>query len=459
MVLNVGATVTDVSPMTMSIYGGGVLTITGTNFGDEKTDNPVQLFANGVPAVNCYVLTTGPTEITCQVDDSITKANADIATVVVYLKASEEATCEAAVCQGFEFSDTSIPTIATVEPVYDDVNNNWDLVITGTNFALTTTGIVFEANGVAQAVKSSAATEIVLTMTDVGSKNINGLKLLLPGGKPAGHEILDAGFTLSEKLVSLVPSSGSVGGTTIIATVPGAGVDSNELSLHIDGADICETKWVSAYGVLHCKTNKVEYIDTAVTLYVSDDQSENACITSCTYEQLTATASPATASVASTETTIVLTGSNYPTSAHTVSASFVGITADSVVVDSANQATATWTNGVPLSTAAEAPELSFEDDSNGVIYQSVADPAAVLDNQIAVTASSATGGISCSFAGGCDLEITALGLTQMIRSDPLNNRIDVCGSNCDLSDSADSSVARCKLPALPTTYSDLNFGI
>jgi hypothetical protein len=83
----------------------------------------------------------------------------------------------------------------------------------------------------------------------------------------------------------------------------------------------------------------------------------------------------------------------------------------------------------------------------------------VLDNQIAVTASSATGGIVCSFAGGCDLEITALGLTQMIRSDPHNNRIDVCGSHCDLSDSADSGVARCKLPALPTTYSDLNFGI
>jgi hypothetical protein len=149
LTLNVGATVTNVSPMTMSIYGGGVLTITGTNFGNEFTDNPVQLFANGKPAVNCYLLTTGPTEITCQVDDSITMANADMATVIVYLKASEEATCDASVCQGFEFSDSSIPTIETVVPAFDDVNNNWDLVITGTNFADTTDGIVFEANGVA----------------------------------------------------------------------------------------------------------------------------------------------------------------------------------------------------------------------------------------------------------------------------------------------------------------------
>jgi len=39
--LIVGSTVTSVSPMTASIYGGTVLTITGTNFGTTKTDNPV----------------------------------------------------------------------------------------------------------------------------------------------------------------------------------------------------------------------------------------------------------------------------------------------------------------------------------------------------------------------------------------------------------------------------------
>lgn len=41
LTLDVGSTVTNVSPMTASIYGGTILTITGTNFGTEKTDNPV----------------------------------------------------------------------------------------------------------------------------------------------------------------------------------------------------------------------------------------------------------------------------------------------------------------------------------------------------------------------------------------------------------------------------------
>ena len=37
----VGSNVTDYSPKEGSIYGGTLLTITGTNFGSEFTDNPV----------------------------------------------------------------------------------------------------------------------------------------------------------------------------------------------------------------------------------------------------------------------------------------------------------------------------------------------------------------------------------------------------------------------------------
>lgn len=49
-----------------SIYGGTILTITGTNFGTAKTDNPVQISYNGgVGSTNCYVLTTEATKITC----------------------------------------------------------------------------------------------------------------------------------------------------------------------------------------------------------------------------------------------------------------------------------------------------------------------------------------------------------------------------------------------------------
>jgi hypothetical protein len=73
LTLTVGSTVTSVSPMTGSINGGTILTITGTNFGTQKTDNPVQISYNGgVGSHNCFVLTTIANQITCQIDDTIT---------------------------------------------------------------------------------------------------------------------------------------------------------------------------------------------------------------------------------------------------------------------------------------------------------------------------------------------------------------------------------------------------
>ena len=41
LLFTVGSNVTDYSPKSGSIYGGTLLTITGTNFGSEFTDNPV----------------------------------------------------------------------------------------------------------------------------------------------------------------------------------------------------------------------------------------------------------------------------------------------------------------------------------------------------------------------------------------------------------------------------------
>lgn len=76
LLLKVESTVTSVTPKKGSIKGGNILTITGTNFGTVKTDNPVSIVYNGaLGATPCYVLTTEATKITCRVDDTITKAD------------------------------------------------------------------------------------------------------------------------------------------------------------------------------------------------------------------------------------------------------------------------------------------------------------------------------------------------------------------------------------------------
>jgi hypothetical protein len=61
MILDVSSKVTGVSPLVGSIYGGTLITIEGSNFGTQKTDNPVQLSTHGgVGSIDCYVQEINP---------------------------------------------------------------------------------------------------------------------------------------------------------------------------------------------------------------------------------------------------------------------------------------------------------------------------------------------------------------------------------------------------------------
>jgi len=96
LILDVGAYVTEYYPMTGSIYGGTLLTIVGDNFGDVYTDNPVQISNNGaIGSIDCFVVQTSDKEIKCRIDSAIEAKTGGIEdTMVVFLKTSEEATCE-----------------------------------------------------------------------------------------------------------------------------------------------------------------------------------------------------------------------------------------------------------------------------------------------------------------------------------------------------------------------------
>jgi hypothetical protein len=62
LTLDVNTYVTSYSPMSGSIYGGALLTIEGSNFGDVYTDNPVQISkSGGVGSIDCFVQETSAT--------------------------------------------------------------------------------------------------------------------------------------------------------------------------------------------------------------------------------------------------------------------------------------------------------------------------------------------------------------------------------------------------------------
>mgnify|MGYP006893244548 CR=1 FL=1 len=155
-----------------------------------------------------------------------------------------------------------------------------------------------------------------------------------------------------------MPNSGSIGGTTIELSVPGITIDTQSVLVKSSsGSSICEVVRVTAYGKIQCETKQVEIVSTVLKITVGeiDHECEGADPSVCTYEQLTAGAFPAVDTASVSGSTIVFGGSNLFTTGHTASASFNGIASDSVVIDSASQATATWTRGVPLVTAAMKP--------------------------------------------------------------------------------------------------------
>jgi hypothetical protein len=145
------------------------LTITGRNFGDEITDNPVQLSSNGgIDSIDCYVQSTSSTEIKCRVDDNIVARSDNLAAaMVVFLKTSEEATCDSSVC-AWTYT-ASLPVIENVTTSFDNSTLAWTVNVTGTGLTGTTSDVEFYYANTLQTTTSVSSTEAIITITNVTS--------------------------------------------------------------------------------------------------------------------------------------------------------------------------------------------------------------------------------------------------------------------------------------------------
>lgn len=153
---------------------------------------------------------------------------------------------------------------------------------------------------------------------------------------------------------------------------------------------------------------------------------------------------------------IVFTGTNFFTTGYTANASYGGIVADTIVTDSATQVTATWNYGFPPLGQAVMPVLWFDETTSNATY--FASINTTLTKSLAAT--SGYTGLSCSFAGGCNLQMNAEGLSTILKNDSSINFITVCDEKCDfIKNLSDSSKAVCSLPKVSTIYSNENFKI
>lgn len=106
----VGSEVTTFSPIIGSVYGGTLITISGTNWSKDKLDNPVSISFNGaLGSTTCYVKTTSETQITCRIEDfaeGYEKEDKKQGKLLVFLKTSEEASCAMADNCPYKFTTT-----------------------------------------------------------------------------------------------------------------------------------------------------------------------------------------------------------------------------------------------------------------------------------------------------------------------------------------------------------------
>jgi hypothetical protein len=133
----------------------------------------------------------------------------------------------------------------------------------------------------------------------------------------------------------------------------------------------------------------------------------------------------------------VFTGTAFDFSSdYTPSAEFADIAADSVTVNSATSTTATFTLGVPFGDDI-TPDLAFTKTGSTEKVFAIVDRASSLTNALSV--SSSTNSLACSFAGGCEYEVTAAGLSNVLKNSPKTNYISVCDEICEFDESASTA--------------------
>jgi hypothetical protein len=98
---------------------------------------------------------------------------------------------------------------------------------------------------------------------------------------------------------------------------------------------------------------------------------------------------------------IVFTGTNFFATGYSANATYGGTFADSVTIDSATQVTATWNYGLPPLGVDVVPILRF--DETGTEVQHFANITAAIQKTLLI--GDATTCLTCSFAGGCNIEV------------------------------------------------------
>lgn len=105
-----------------------------------------------------------------------------------------------------------LPNVTGVGAVFDTSLQEWTIVVNGTDFTGDTSTVTYTVDGIQQETVSVSSTQAVFKITNVLSRTITGAKLLFEIGKPHSHALVEAPLTITPKLLSVTPNTGSMEG-------------------------------------------------------------------------------------------------------------------------------------------------------------------------------------------------------------------------------------------------------
>jgi len=110
--------------------------------------------------------------------------------MVVFLKTSEEATCDSAVCK-YTYTG-NLPILETVVASFDTTSLQWIVTVTGTDFTGDTSTTELQFSNVAQTTTSVSTTEAVFTISDISTQTLVANTLYFDIGLPENYTLVEA---------------------------------------------------------------------------------------------------------------------------------------------------------------------------------------------------------------------------------------------------------------------------
>ena len=426
---------TSVTPQSGSVFGGTRITIAGENFPLGSGDVIVKIGSN-----ICTLVTQERTQLVVDspergATDIFDSAGAKFDTadenVIIILKGTDEAYCSdttGAACK-FSYLTSETPTITDGAVAW--ATDKYEVTFTGTGFDTTTDNTRVISSGNAQTVTASTATEVKATLTNLVNSNSFWASLYTSKGKVG----VKSGLSVTPKFTQVSPNEGSEGGTLVTFTVLGVGT-ADTITSSVAGSVVSQS-----YSSITYKTNAASVASAAVTLTIAgvSTSCENGDTTLCNYQTST-TATPKVTASSVSSGTLTLTGTDFP-AGYTVKVE-LGKQIVTGTRDSDTSITATIVDGP----GDVLPVVEFEQTTSPAHkHWATVDTTANLDN--AVTFGS-TPSLTCSFAGGCNLDLAVAGLNTLVTNDEAT--VSVCGNSCAKTSGSTDTTFQCELPMLAT---------